>query len=210
MSSIEGAYNQWAESYDSVVNPTRDMDKKVMQSMLADLSFKKVLELGCGTGKNTAWLASKTDSVTAVDLSSEMLTRAREKTKADNVKFIKADINQDWNFANEKYDLVSFNLVLEHIEYLPPIFEKAARVLKTNGYLFICELHPFKQYAGSKARFEKDNETVIVECYNHHITDYLKARDHGFEIVAIKEWFDEERKDIPRLISFLFRQADRE
>jgi hypothetical protein len=48
---------------------------------------------------------------------------------------------------------------------------------------------------------------VIVECYNHHITDYLKARDHGFEIVAIKEWFDEDRKEIPRLISFLFRSG---
>ena len=206
MTAVEGAYDQWAESYDSVVNPTRDLDQKAMQSMLAGLSFDKVLELGCGTGKNTAWLASKASSVTAVDLSSEMLARAKQKIKSSNVNFVKADLNQDWDFLTEKFDLVTFNLVLEHIASLKPVFEKAAAALNTNGCLFICELHPFKQYAGSKARFEKENETIVVDCYNHHLTDYLEARNYGFELVEIREWFDEDKKEIPRLISFLFRR----
>jgi ubiquinone/menaquinone biosynthesis C-methylase UbiE len=206
MSAVENAYNQWAESYDSVVNPTRDMDQKAMQSVLGSLLFEKVLELGCGTGKNTAWLASRAKSVTAVDLSSEMLMRAKQKINADHVKFIKADLNENWDFAAEKYDLITFNLVLEHIAELEPIFKQASAVLDNNGYLFICELHPYKQYSGSKARFEKENETIVVECYNHHLSDYLKAKDHGFELVNIKEWFDEDRKEIPRLISFLFRR----
>ena len=48
--SIKKAYNDWSASYDSDENLTRDLDQKVTREALANLHFKSILEIGCGTG----------------------------------------------------------------------------------------------------------------------------------------------------------------
>jgi ubiquinone/menaquinone biosynthesis C-methylase UbiE len=152
------------------------------------------------------WLMEKAATVTAVDLSEEMLAKAKEKITSPGVTFVQADITEPWTFATRQYDLVGFSLVLEHIELLQPAFEKAAAVLKPGGYLYISELHPFKQYSGSKARFETENGTQVVTCFNHHITDFIDAaQEANMQLVNMKEYFDDDdRNNIPRLLTLLF------
>src|SRR3954470_9041160 len=147
------AYNQWALQYDSNENKTRDLEAIALRSFLDTVSFDRCLEIGCGTGKNTVWLAEKAKQVTAVDLSEEMLAHARRKIVDPHVTFTQANILGDWTFGSDLYDLVSFSLVLEHIENLDHVFREAAAALVEGGHMYIGQLHPFKQYAGSKARF---------------------------------------------------------
>ena len=208
MNEVQQAYNSWAQQYDSNENKTRDLEARSLRETLAPLTFEHCLEIGCGTGKNTAWLLQKAASVTAVDLSEEMLSKAKEKITGSNVNFVQADIMQPWTFATRAYDLVGFSLVLEHIEELQPVFTKVAAVLKPGGYLYISELHPFKQYNGSKARFETAEGTQVVTCFNHHITDFTNAgKANGLDLVSITEYFDEgDRNTIPRLLTLLFKK----
>jgi ubiquinone/menaquinone biosynthesis C-methylase UbiE len=202
------AYNQWAGSYNDVVNLTRDMELKAKKLMLENISFSNVLELGCGTGKNTEWLAQKANRVTAVDFSENMLAKARERVKADNVEFKQADINSAWDFATGPVGLITCSLVLEHIEHLKPVFKKASELLVQNGHFYIGELHPFKQYAGSKARFEKNEETIVLDCFTHHISEFISiALGKGFEVEQVTEYFDDpEDKQIPRILGLMFRK----
>src|SRR5947199_3821442 len=72
-------YNQWSASYDEVENKTRDLEKEAGQKILSSIQFDSVLELGCGTGKNTEWLSTKAKHLLAVDLSEEMMAKAKEK-----------------------------------------------------------------------------------------------------------------------------------
>jgi ubiquinone/menaquinone biosynthesis C-methylase UbiE len=204
--STRELYDQWSASYDAVVNKTRDLEKLAAQQVLSNISIESVIELGCGTGKNTEWLAGKAAHVTAVDFSGEMLAKAKEKVTASNVVFQQADLLQPWTFTDRKADLLTFSLVMEHMEDLAPLFREAQQHLKDNGHLFICELHPFKQYSGSKARFETKEGIQVLQCYTHHISDYLAgAAGAGLNLVSINEWFDlDEEPGIPRLISFLF------
>lgn len=207
MSSVANAYNQWSQSYDEVANKTRDLDRKAVEEVLGRINRESVLELGCGTGKNTIWFAEQADTVLAVDFSEGMLAIAAAKVAAANVTFQQADITRPWTFPQKRFDLVSCNLMLEHIEDLNSVFGNAAQSLADGGHLFISELHPFKQYAGSKARFEQDGETVVLDCYTHHISDYLQAAAQaGLALVELKEWFDEENKDLPRLLTLLFQK----
>jgi ubiquinone/menaquinone biosynthesis C-methylase UbiE len=209
MEEVQQAYNSWAQQYDSNENKTRDLEARSLRETLEPLSFGTCLEIGCGTGKNTVWLLTKAESVTAVDLSEEMLSKARTKISGENVNFVQADINQPWAFAKQTYDLVGFSLVLEHIEELQPVFTKVAHVLKSGGYLYISELHPFKQYSGSKARFDTEAGTQIVPCFNHHITDFTSAAAaSGLELIKIQEYFDEDdRNTIPRILTLLFKKT---
>jgi hypothetical protein len=98
--------------------------------------------------------------------------------------------------------------VLEHIQYLQPVFEKAGDVLSAGGHFYIGELHPFKQYAGSKARFQKEDETLVLDCYTHHISEFTTlATAHGFSIVQLNEWFDAGAdKEMPRILTLLFKK----
>lgn len=202
------AYNIWSEQYDTNTNKTRDLEAAALREVLENRYFDNCLEIGCGTGKNTRLLLTKAKQITAVDLSEEMLERAKEKLLSDKVQFIVADINKEWTFTNEKFDLVTFSLVLEHIENLENIFEKVAEVIKPGGYVYVGELHPFKQYTGSKARFETEEGIQVVKCYNHNISDFIiAAKKYGLHILDINEYFDDDdRTGIPRILTILFHK----
>ena len=166
-----------------------------------------MLEIGCGTGKNTEWLITRASHLTAVDLSPGMLARAREKITSPSVRFVQADILQPWVFREGSYDLVTFSLVLEHIEQLGPVLKEAAASLTSGGHVYIGELHPFKQYMGTKARFETATGTQVVRCYDHHLSDFLgAAKESGLELLHLGEHFDAgESGTPPRILSLLFR-----
>lgn len=204
---VKTAYDNWSAQYDTNENKTRDLEAIALRECLKDIPFERCLEIGCGTGKNSQWLITIADHVTAVDLSAEMLAKAKEKIKSNKIEFVQADIIKDWNFQST-YDLVSFSLVLEHIENLDDIFEKTATVLKNGGHVYIGELHPFKQYAGSKARYQTEDGEQVVECYTHHISDFTNAaKKHGLELFELKEYFDEgDARNIPRILTLMFEK----
>jgi len=206
--SIENAYNIWANQYDTNVNRTRDLDKKCTIETLNNFDFKNVIELGCGTGKNTEWLLNKAERIIGLDFSQEMLNKAKEKIFDKRIIFKKANLTKDWEIENNFADLITSSLTLEHIENLDHIFSQANRKLKKNGLFFISELHPFKQYSGSKAKFETENGTEELEVYVHHISEYIDdAKNNDFQLIELKEWFDENSKNgIPRLISCVFKK----
>ena len=205
--TVQNAYNSWAAQYDSNENNTRDLEAITLRKVLENIHFSHCLEIGCGTGKNTSWLLTKAIQVTAVDFSAEMLNKAKHKISSGNVQFIEADINQEWNLPNNN-DLVTFSLVLEHIKNLEPIFIKAANHLVPGGHVYIGELHPFKQYTGSKARFETDDGLKIVECYNHHISDFINAAiNAGLRLSMLNESFDnDDRSLLPRILCIVFQK----
>ena len=78
-SEIAAAYNDWAETYDVVQNQTRDLAAKVLRQINLDLNDRKVVEVGCGTGRNTTWLSDRTSQIVGLDFSEEMLARARSR-----------------------------------------------------------------------------------------------------------------------------------
>lgn len=204
--SVQAAYDSWASQYDTNHNKTRDAEGIALRETLTVIDFQRCLEIGCGTGKNTEWLLTKADEITAVDLSEEMLSKARSKVDSDNVQFVQADMLENWSFASDKYDLVTFSLVLEHIEHLEPVFEKAASILQRDSYVYIGELHPFKQYTGSKARFDTEEGRTIVSCFTHHISDFTEAaKKSDLQLIELKEYFGESDK-IPRVLVLLFRK----
>ncbi len=204
--NTEQAYDQWADQYDTNKNRTRDLEALALRMMLANITAERCLEIGCGTGKNTEWLAARCGHITAVDLSTKMLARAKEKVRSDRVVFTQADILQPWTFADGPYDLVTFSLVLEHVPDLDPILREAENMLTPKGRIYIGELHPFKQYAGTKARFTTEQGIQVVPCFDHHVSDFVQAATKaGLRLVGLKEYFDDDdRSKPPRVLGLLF------
>jgi len=137
-----------------------------------------------------------------------MLNKAKEKISDKRVTFKKVDLTKDWKTENNFADLITSSLTLEHIKNLDHIFSQANQKLKKNGLFFISELHPFKQYSGSKAQYETESGTKELEVYIHHISEYIdNAESNGLKFLEMKEWFDQNYQNrLPRLISLLFKK----
>jgi len=173
--SIQAAYNEWSATYDTDENLTRDLDKRVTKNAFENLHFNSILEIGCGTGKNTKLLSQIGENVHAVDFSQGMIDKAKEKIRASNVRFSIANVKEKWPYEDQSYDLIVCNLVLEHIEDLTWVFSESSRSLGGKGRFFVCELHPFKQYQGKKTKFFSGKLMSEIPAFVHHISDYIEA-----------------------------------
>lgn len=172
----------------------------------------RVLELGCGTGKNSEWLAAQAADLVALDFSAGMLAVARRRVSSPNARFVEHDITRAWPVADGVIDVVVGNLVLEHVRDLAPIYSEAARVLTPGGRLFLCELHPHRQLRGGQAHFVdvETNEVVSVSAFQHSVSEYVTgALDAGFTLRALGEWLEDDApvEAPPRLLSLLFARG---
>jgi len=218
---VRKAYDEWAAAYDFDQNPTRDLNARLLRRQTFALEGKSVLEIGCGTGLNTVWLAERAARVEAIDISEEMLKRARGRVesqgepgvepgaKSRNVRFQVSDINRPWPFEGGSLDLIVANLVLEHIEDLGHIFSEGARVLGSGGLFYIGELHPYKQLQGTQARY-RDADTdaeKLVPAVQHSISEFVNAGiGAGFALHSLGEW-TAEGDEIDRLLTLLFERS---
>lgn len=209
--AIAASYDRWSRSYDTDQNATRDLDAHIVRTADLPVTGAAVLELGCGTGKNTSWLAEHARSVVAMDFSEGMLSRARTRVTAAHVDFLRHDITQPWPLPDAAFDVVVGNLVLEHVASLAPVFVEAARVLCPGGTLFCCELHPFRQWRGGQAHFsEADTGTVVqIPAFVHGASDYINdGIAAGLTLTHLGEWLEAGAPPAasPRLLSVRFRR----
>ena len=203
---IKDDYDAWAQQYDIDANPTRDLDKIATIESLSRVDFSNVLEIGCGTGKNTEWLITKANRLVGLDFSKKMLAVALKKIKSGKVDFMDVNLNHEWPVNDYSFDLATVNLTLEHIEKLDHIFWSLHKKLTSGGKCFVCELHPHKQAEGSKAQFLKNGVKKELYIYQHSEEDYIQnAQKAGFELLSKKDWRNN-NEDVPRLISFLFKK----
>lgn len=213
---VAAAYDHWSQTYEATENATRDLAARVLRDQFRyALVGGDVLEIGCGTGLNTRFLAEESRSVLALDFSAGMLEQARVNTRADNVRFEQQDIRSGWNVADESVAAVVCTLVLEHVADLKHVFAEMRRVLRPGGEFFVCELHPFRQLRGGQAQFADaaSGKTVFVAAHLHHVSEYVNtALHHDFELLHLGEWRDDAATNEvtpPRLLSLRARAPRR-
>lgn len=108
----------------------------------------RVLECGCGTGIFTRRLAETGASITAVDVSSDLLNEARNMCTAPNVKFIEADLENPHELAPGAYDVLCGVSVLHHLD-LPRALLALREKLRPGAIFAFSEpnlLNPINKY----------------------------------------------------------------
>lgn len=208
--AVAGSYDRWSASYDADRNATRDLDAAVLRRAGLPVADRDVVELGCGTGKNTVWLAAHARSVAALDFSEGMLARARGRIADSPVRFLRHDITDRWPLADESADLVVGNLVLEHVAALADVYAESARVLRPGGTLFLCELHPERQRLGGQAHFmDAAGETTHIPAFRHTVAEYVNdGIAAGLHLTHLGEWLEPTATSgaPPRLLSVRFEK----
>jgi demethylmenaquinone methyltransferase/2-methoxy-6-polyprenyl-1,4-benzoquinol methylase len=118
--------------------------------------FDSVLELACGTGWWTQWLAQHGRRVTAVDAAEEMLALNRERVNAANVKYIAADVFA-WK-PDRKFDLVFFAFWLSHVPHdrFAAFWQLVGDSLAPHGRVFFVDELDTEEARGQETRVGGD------------------------------------------------------
>ena len=138
MPDMKDWYNKIAKDYDRLWFKgirTRYYEKlnDAFLYKLVNFRGKKVLDLGCGTGRLTRNLGKIAKEVEAIDMSEEMLRVAREKNKdMKNIKF-KVMNALDMKYEDNTFDVVVCLGSLESIPGFRKVFEEINRILKPGG-----------------------------------------------------------------------------
>ena len=102
----------------------------------------RVLELGCGEGNLTLDLASRGMDLTAIDLSTERIERARSRANGLNLQiqpnWIVADLNT-FPLPRNEFDSIIAHDSLHHILHLDRLCEDVTYALKPGGYFIVMD-----------------------------------------------------------------------
>ena len=123
-----------------------------------NLKNKKILEVGCGTGRITKELSKYALGVVAIepDLRSQRI--AENEIKKDNVKFYNLTLMEFLKkHENESFDLILFGLSFHHLppDSLSLTLEWCFRILNKKGYILIIEPDRTGTFINLEERFNK-------------------------------------------------------
>jgi malonyl-CoA O-methyltransferase len=170
---VEG-YDKWASTYEREPNPLVMLEERVTLELIGDVQGKRVLDLGCGTGRYCALLAERGGTVIGLDPSLGMLDQARRKVTTRRHFELHHGIIETTSFPDEHFDLVISALTLGHLPELEPTLREAVRVLKTGSWMVISDIHPYWPVSGHNYTefFDDTGQEYRIPEYPHLVEEY--------------------------------------
>ncbi|MCJ1293729.1 hypothetical protein MMC34_005284 [Xylographa carneopallida] len=203
------AYDRWAPVYDHDANPLQALDDLELRSLLPEFLALlprsppktpiKIVDLGCGTGRNTLKLLPFPNThIVGLDASPKMLDIARQRCAAhlDSLPATDRAATIDFELFDmratvvvpecvQRADAVLSTLVLEHVP-LAVFFGTAAGLLATGGHLLVTNMHA-DMGARSQAGFvdPETGDKVRPESFVYGVEEVVsEAARSGFRAVG--------------------------
>jgi 2-polyprenyl-3-methyl-5-hydroxy-6-metoxy-1,4-benzoquinol methylase len=200
------AYDLWSEVYDTDGNFLQALDDLEMQTLLPRFLSQiatpqpwKLVDMGCGTGRNTLKLLHlRGSTVIGLDASPKMLDIAKSRVDAEmkvqnpdqrvkQVEFGIYDLLQDNEVppSATNADAMISTLVIEHVP-VEAFFAAASSMVKPGGVFLVTNMH--SEMGGiSQAGFvdPKTGEKIRPKSYAHRLEDVVRvAEEHEFEVMG--------------------------
>jgi phosphatidylethanolamine/phosphatidyl-N-methylethanolamine N-methyltransferase len=137
--TVKTAYRRYAGFYDALFGPVLQAGRKAVLEALRLKPGDRVLEVGVGTGLSLP-MYPESVKVTGVDLSSEMLAKARErvaKRKLSNVEALLEMDAEKMSFPDASFDKVVAMYVMPVVRHPARVLEEFHRVCKADGEIFV-------------------------------------------------------------------------
>lgn len=198
-------FSRYARSYDKYADIQKRVASELLGLMRED-GFRRILEIGCGTGNYTLLLREKfkNASLKAIDISGKMIDVASEKLKDKSIEFIVADA-ETIDIGGD-FDCITSNASFQWFSDLENTIKRYSVALKEDGIILFSIFGPatFKELNSSLKHVLKDPSMVADGFMNKEEIEGLLREN--FESVRIKEAVYEESfphlKDLLHKIKF--------
>jgi len=180
MNEVDYWNNEWTGRG---LDPTSDFAQKVI-TIIRKHGLVKILDLGCGNGRDSIFFAQNGLDVTALDIAGAAASNFQEFPA---IKFIQQDL-RDLSFPPESIDAVYANLSLHYFDdaTTKDIVGRLFRSLRPGGYIFIkCKSTDDLLFGQG----EKVADNIYLKDHVRHFfsVDYMKEVLSRFDIVSIEE-----------------------
>jgi ubiquinone/menaquinone biosynthesis C-methylase UbiE len=123
-------------------NAHKFVEKPAMKALLPDLSDKKILLLGCGTGEEVTLLEQfGATSMTGIDLSEGSIKVAAESYPQCDFRVM--DMH-NLDFEDNSFDFIYSSLVVHYSAKPQSVYKEIMRVLKPGGTFQFSVGHPMR------------------------------------------------------------------
>jgi malonyl-CoA O-methyltransferase len=142
---LRRAFERAADSYDAAAALQQEIGSRLLERMdMIRLQPARILDLGAGTGFCSAALMQRYRGaeVLALDLAINMLHHTRQRgNAAEQLHCVCADVDC-LPFADDSFDFIFSNLMLQWCMDLEPVFTELRRVLAPGGLLMFTTFGP--------------------------------------------------------------------
>lgn len=183
---VETLFDQHAEAFEDILVEQLGYSVPMMvRQRLQALGlgpFKRLLDLGCGTGLTGGALRDVVDDMTGIDISEKMVEIAHEKDLYETLYVAELEDFLEDN-DDEPFDLVTATDVLPYLGALEPLFFGAAENMTDGGiFIFSSETMAEEVMNGRPFIVGPHQRFVHSEAY---VRERLTAT--GFELVEITD-----------------------
>lgn len=136
---VKLAYRRWAPIYDRIFGRLLDAAIRQAASRANELSGR-LLDVGVGTGLSLS-LYKRSLAITGIDISHDMLERARERVASEGLDHVEALVEMDaadLRFPDTSFDIVAATLVMTVVPDPSQALPEMARVTRPGGRILIC------------------------------------------------------------------------
>ncbi len=125
-----GKYDEWFMKNDKLF----ESELKLFQKALGDISGKKLLSVGCGSGLFESYIDCS--NVEGIEPSKDMGQIAEKR----GVKILQYGLIEEVELPENAYDIIYFNGSSSYMEDLSPVYAKSLKALKKGGKLILLDV----------------------------------------------------------------------
>ena len=190
--SIKKSYDKIAQEYTKQYSYDEQLSFTSLKKFVSFLPTNaKVLDVGCGGGQDSKFLADNGYSLLGIDFSQEMIKLA--KKYAPEVNFKIADVMK--LATTKKYDGIWCSRVFHHISMneQDKFLNKLKTLLKKDGILYITSVVSDKK--NNHEAFDSGNDGLLKKRLTAKSFKNLLT-EHNFKILKFKYWIGKKGMEI--------------
>jgi cytosine/adenosine deaminase-related metal-dependent hydrolase/ubiquinone/menaquinone biosynthesis C-methylase UbiE len=178
----------WSEVYDHHPNPLLALEERFLAELLSEVRGLDIADVGCGTGRWLARLATRSaSSLTGIDSSPEMVARARKKLGASATILVGEAASLP--LPSRSADVLLASFVASYVHDLPRFAAEVRRLARAGARIYLSDLHPTTaSVCHWKRGFKIAGAEIELATYLRFVDEVISCFEAlGFEAVLLLE-----------------------